>query len=411
MRHPIPTAVAAAALSAGLLAGCGNPAPVTPASSAAATPASPSVTPSAVHTSPAARTSPTAVPGNPPGFTPLSFTAISATHWWVLGSVPCGARECPVIETTTDGGATFTRLPAPGGPFGPGLNSPPAAANIRFADPEDGWVFGPRLYDTHDGGRTWSEFSMLGQVTDVEPGLGAVFATVMMQLPCADHGTCTSADEMPNLWYDPSPARDAWGIDAAAGVVTEGLAVHGHSVWVVNSMSTRDGPAIGTGLLHSADGGSTFAVEPEPIPGIACFYSPASDSVIWSYCSGGHFMFAYRSTDGGAHFSAAATDGTTAPTPDGFPNGSTLVAASATVAAAASDLPGGSLIRTTDGGATWTVVQRPPDQAGTWYLIGFTTPQAGYALWQHGGASYRASAAQLWHTTDGGATWSPVTIR
>jgi hypothetical protein len=45
---------------------------------------------------------------------------------------------------------------------------------------------------------------------------------------------------------------------------------------------------------------------------------------------------------------------------DGFPNGSMLVAASAAVAVAASDLPGGSLIRTTDSGVTWTVVQRLP---------------------------------------------------
>jgi hypothetical protein len=32
----------------------------------------------------------------------------------------------------------------------------------------------------------------------------------------------------------------------------------------------------------------------------------------------------------------------------------------------------------------------------------------GYALWEHGAATYRASTAHLWHTTDGGAAWSPV---
>lgn len=76
---------------------------------------------------------------------------------------------------------------------------------------------------------------------------------------------------------------------------------------------------------------------------------------------------------------------------------------------AASDLPGGPLIRTIDGGATWTVVQRPPDGSGTWALIGFTTPQVGYALWQHQKASYPASTGQLWRTANAGATWSPVT--
>jgi len=64
----------AAVLAAGSLAGCGEP--VGPVSAA---PSRPSV---------------------PPGFVPLAFTAISATHWWVLGSVPSGRRDRPVIVTT-----------------------------------------------------------------------------------------------------------------------------------------------------------------------------------------------------------------------------------------------------------------------------------------------------------------------
>lgn len=178
----------------------------------------------------------------------------------------------------------------------------------------------------------------------------------------------------------------------------------------MNSMSTRDGPALGTGLLHSADGGSRFALEPEAIPGIACSYSPVSDTVVWSYCSGGHFMYAYLSGDAGAHFTAVGPAQPGRTTPDNYPNGSTLQAASPTTAVAASDLPGSPLIRTTDRGTTWTVVQAPPDSSGTWSVIGFTTSEDGYALWEHPGATYRTSTAQLWHTTDGGATWSPVKI-
>jgi photosystem II stability/assembly factor-like uncharacterized protein len=78
------------------------------------------------------------------------------------------------------------------------------------------------------------------------------------------------------------------------------------------------------------------------------------------------------------------------------------------MAVAASDLPGNPLIRTIDGGTTWSVVQAPPDTSGTWSLIGFTTPEDGYALWEPGGATYRTSAAQIWHTTNSGANWSPV---
>jgi hypothetical protein len=298
-------------LAAGLLAGCGAPARPAAASLPTATPSRPPPT-SAV------------TPSLPPGFVPQAFTAISATHWWVLGSVPCGARDCPAIVATTDAGAAFQPLPAPGGRFGPGLNSPPAAGNIRFADSADGWAFDPGLYATHDGGRHWTAISVPGRVTDLEPGLGEVFAVVTPPSPpCARTGTCTSSTPAPRLWRA-QPSSDHWSADPAAG------------------RFAAAGP-----------------IQP-------------------------------------------------APTPDGYPNGSTLEAASPTTAVAASDLPGNPLIRTTDQGTTWSVVQAPADSTGTWSLIGFTTPEDGYALWEHGAATYQASTAQLWRTTDGGASWSPV---
>lgn len=385
----------AVVLAAGLLAGCSGPGPLAPAGSAAPSP-------SRSLPAPAVTARPTS------GFVPESFTAVSPSRWWVLGSVPCGSRECPGILATADGGATFRRLPAPGGPFGPGWRSPPAAGGIRFADPRDGWVFGPALYATHDGGRHWTRIALPGQVTGLEPGLGVVFAIVSPPTPrCATAGTCTGSTPAPQLWRA-SPSGDRWNADPAAGAVSTGLATRGRSVWVIDSMSTRDGPAIGTHLLHSADGGSGFAPEPGVIPGIACSYSPASDTVVWSYCSGGHFMYAYRSADAGAHFTAAGPGETVRATPNGYPNGSSLEAASATTAVAADGSPGGPLIRTIDAGRTWRVVQAPPDGSGTWSLIGFTTPEDGYALRTHDGATYRTTTASLWHTTNGGKTWAPV---
>jgi len=378
---------AAAVLAAGSLAGCGEPAGPVSAGPVSAAPSRPSV---------------------PPGFVPLAFTAISATHWWVLGSVPSGRRDRPVIVTTTDGGVTFRSMPAPGGRFGPALDSPPAAGSIRFADPSDGWVFGPALYVTHDGGRRWTAISVPGQVTDLEPGLGEVFAVITPPAPrCSATGTCTSRTPAPQLWRA-RPSSDRWTADPAAGGVAGALAVHGDSVWLINTLSTRDGPAAGTGLLHSADGGGQFAVEPEPIPGIGCSYSPATDAVLWSYCSGGHFMLAYLSADAGAHFASIGPGEGQRATPDDYPNGSTLEAASAATAAAASDLPGSPLIRTVNGGATWHAVQAPPDGTGTWSLIGFTTPEVGYALWEHQTGTYSTNTARLWRTTTAGATWSPV---
>jgi hypothetical protein len=250
---------------------------------------------------------------------------------------------------------------------------------------------------------------MPGEVTNLEPGLGEVYAVVSPPSPsCARNGTCTGTTGAPQLWRT-LPSSDDWSPDPAAGAVGDGLAVHSQSVWVENSTATADGPALGIGLLHSTDGGDHFVLEPEAIPGIACSYSPVSDSVVWSYCSGGHFMFAYLSTDAGAQFAAVGPSGPTQTTPNNYPNGSTLEAATPTTAVAADDLPGSSLIRTTNSGATWSAVQAPPDGTGTWSVIGFTTPEDGYAFWAPADKDDTTSTAQLWRTIDAGASWSPVT--
>jgi hypothetical protein len=165
---------AATALATGFLAGCGEAAHP---GSGTARYDSLSIAPRPAMTAPATPLS--ATPSGTtavPGFVPLSFTAVSATDWWVLGSVPCRSRDCPAI-VTTDGGATFQPRPAPGGPFGRGLDLPAAARSIRFADSSDGWAFGPALYATHDGGRHWTAISMPGAVTELAPGLGEVFAS------------------------------------------------------------------------------------------------------------------------------------------------------------------------------------------------------------------------------------------
>jgi photosystem II stability/assembly factor-like uncharacterized protein len=342
-----------------------------------------------------------------PAFVPLSFTAVSVSHWWVLGAVPCGARDCLSVKTTTNGGATFRSLPAPPVTFAPGAM--PAPWSIRFADAQDGWVFGPKLYATHDGGLRWTAIRMPGVVAQLQPGLGRVYAAVVPASPrCAETGTCSARTPRPQLWRT-LPSGNHWTADRAAGAVSGELAVHGTSVWVVNAMLTRDGYALGSRLLHSANAGSTFTLEPQPITGIYCEYSPVSDSFLWAYCSGGHFMFPYVSSDGGAHFTAVGSQ-TARITPVGYANGSGLVPASASTAVAASDLSvpkvGDPLIRTTDEGARWKIVAAQPTRNGQWLLIGFTTPKVGYAFWQSSAHGY--ATASLWRTIDAGAKWTLV---
>ena len=271
----------------------------------------------------------------PAGFVIESFTAVSPSRWWLLGTVPCAAKLCPEIAATADAGASFTTMPAPGGAYRTSQATPPVSS-IRFADPADGWVFGPKLYATHDGGRHWTAVDLPGHVTALEPGLDRVFATVDPRTPpCYSTGTCDESTPGAQVWRS-TPGSNRWAVDAAAGYASAGLAVHGMSVWVMNSIATKDGPAIGTRLLYSADGGDHFVTQPQPVTGVACDYQPVSNQVLWAYCSGGHFMFVYRSTDSGAHFTE--TQDSQTPNANNCPNGSQLAAATETTAVAACNL-------------------------------------------------------------------------
>jgi hypothetical protein len=326
----------------------------------------------------------------------------------VLGFARCGSRECPKIATTTDAGASFQSLPAPGGRF----KLVPAASGIAFANSRDGWVFGPRLYATHDGGRHWKAISIPGTVTQLEPGSDEVFAVVQPPEPaCYKTGSCTRRTTPKAPLWRVAPASDAWRRDPAtvAHGASVGLGVHGRSIWVIDTETSRDGLAVGSGLQHSADDGAHFALEPGRRFGIPGFYFPVSNKIVWVYTSGGHFMFAQRSTDAGAHFRPVGPLSYSKTTPNNYPNGSSLKPASSRTAVAASDLPGHSLIRTLDAGATWRVVHAPLDRRGFWGVIGFTTPNVGYALWTDPGPPAAKNSTQLWRTKNAGATWSPVT--
>lgn len=345
----------------------------------------------------------------PAHFQPWSFTATSATHWWILGSSSCGiSQRCLVVVTTADGGARFSMVGSIGVPFPatqPEVDA--VVTQVRFANPTDGWAFGSSLYATQDGGRTWAQVSIPGRVTQLEPGVGQVYAVVTP--PCGT--ACTSPSQPAAALWRTSPTSNDWTLDPAAPAVSIGLAVHGRSVWVMDTMDSPDGPAIGTGLLHSTDGGNHFALEPQSVPGIECSYSPVSTTVVWAYCSGGHFMFAYRSTDAGAYFTRSGgtvSEQTITHPLLQLPNGSTLRAATATVAVVGGVIAGDPLDRTDDGGAVWQVVQPALTSTGTWRVIGFTTPTVGYAFWRQdtGGVTQ----VELWRTADGGATWSQVPI-
>lgn len=113
-------------------------------------------------------------PAAPSGFSAESTTFVSPASGWVLGTVPCPpSPSCelatrPVLIRTNDAGRSWTRAPLPADD---NVNS------VRFANPEDGWVWatnsfvvrtgGPDLWATHDGGLRWHPTTLPGASSSV----------------------------------------------------------------------------------------------------------------------------------------------------------------------------------------------------------------------------------------------------
>lgn len=334
-------------------------------------------------------TQPAAAPG-PTTFDPFSFTAVSLQIWWLLGSIPCDvAQRCPEILRTTDGGAHFEQLAVPDFGWVPnGIMD----SGLRFADPSHGWIFGPGLWSTDDGGSTWIQQQVSGTVTDVEAADGEAYA-----LLCP-----TGAASCPTMeLLRTAVAGGSWSVVNLPAPLFggSGLAVQGDAVFVMNGTNDQQGDQ-GSSLLVSTNGGRTFAVEQsECTPGLDGHVQPAitGGGVLWESCPTGMEAQGKQSDDYGETWHALASD-------DEFSNGLSFAAVSATTALVWPVPPTGGLALTTDGGRTLhSAFQGPAGSVLLW--VGYSDPSRAYLLIATNTAPY---GGQLWESNDGGATWAQV---
>jgi hypothetical protein len=328
-------------------------------------------------------------PRVPPEFSPLSFTAVSDSHYWLLGLVRCGSSRCWSIARTTDGGRSFAAVPAP--PLPVSGTTP----YLRFADTRDGFAFVPGVggafYATHDGGATWRRLRF-GTVFGFATGGGNVYLLT---------GRCTQQRCVDYRFRRARVSAGAWTATplpfTPEGPVAD-LAAHGADVWLLATPAA--GPYGRHDLLaRSRDGGRSFVTGPGPCyPGLGGTVAPTSPGVLWAVCPTGMLAGASRSTDGGISFARLHTPP--------LVNSTQLAAASDDTAVLAGNGAGSRLVRTIDGGSTWHRV-RTPGRVVFAPFIGFTDARVGAALVQTNNTPRFA----LWRTTDGGATWSTVPIR
>ena len=178
-------------------------------------------TPRPEHAS--AMPTPTALPAVPANFAVSSVTFVSTTTGWVLGQAgtpgQCGPPNpdiCTSVAATGDGGAAWHGVPAPvAGPPDGGAG----VSQLRSLDGLSGWAFGPQLYATHDGGKTWARIPTHGmRVTDLETVNGLAFA---VWARCTGAGADFAANCTSFSLYSSAAGGDSWApVPGMTGLTT-----------------------------------------------------------------------------------------------------------------------------------------------------------------------------------------------
>ena len=339
-------------------------------------------------------TSPDVIPAD---FQPLSVTFVSANMGWVLGSdLGCGSDPCPaIVVRTLDGGRTWTRIAAPPTSldFAGDFQAGGGVSGLRFADPLDGWAFGPGLWATHDGGLTWKQLTIPGlpggAVAALEASAGAV------QVVAYDGNTTFRIASSP-------VSSAAWQLSAlkvpvGAGPVPEvQLVLQGQTGWVLENDRVVTAGARLVGSIWQAwqppcldvQGSATLAAANDRELNAVCEFG------VWGPAPGGQQGdHLYRSSDGGQTFVETGPQ-LSVSGPIAAPSTSTIVAG------------GGQsqIVVSVDGGLTWNAASLPAESTSFYVgYLGFTTATQGVLITSDSG-----SRTQLLMTRDGGHTWTPV---
>jgi hypothetical protein len=356
-----------------------------------------------------------AAPGYlPPGFQPSSVTWDSTRTGWIIG--PAGTAGhcananpdiCTSVARTDDGGQTWQGLPAPDAGRPDGADG---VSGIRFLDGVNGWAFGPELWSTHNGGKSWARVAAGGRrVTDLETAGNrayALFAQCSGSNPASFAAACTSYTLM-----TVTAGSDQW---TPVGTATSGLTDQGAATGAMITLTGTTGYlAAPDGTLYSGPLGGSWAKagtlpcrpgtpQASGLPGDA-LVALAGQTELVTVCRGSTAAAApavYTSGDSGATWTTAGS--WTAASAPGQP---------ASVAGTST----GTLLLATDqgiyllpkGASQWQAsgaagTQAPP---GGFSYVGMTTSEQGVAL------AADASLHEIWMTADGGLTWQARAIK
>jgi len=367
-----------------------SPSPTpTPTPSATAKP-KPTSTPTAKPTPKPTSTSsiPPATGPAPAHFTPVDFSFLGHSVGWALGK-HCPGECGPVMARTTDQGRTWHQSTVPAG-----TSASPDVANaisrVRFGNLENGWVFGPALHATHDGGKTWRAVDLGGEVWTLEEAKSTTWAIVK---GCAAGG-CRF------YLYVAAQDSDAFAQRAVLPYAGEGtlqLVRHeGSTAWIATK-----GPSVPR-LWRTTNAGYSWTEVADPCAafgdGSDQFLSRVDASRVWMLCSadagaGSQTKYVFHSTDGGRHWGSRS---------EGPRSGLAVDFVALSAQTALLSTTHGGLRRTTNGGITWSTVAPDCCDAG----FGKIESVNSYDVWAIG-----VGANAIFRSGDRGASWASYGFR
>ena len=397
-------------------------------------------TTSTTTTAPAAATSTTSPPGSPTpatatlaphstvsgppggpvpaGFVAASVTFITDQQGWVLGNAPCPAQPCTSILRTTNGGASWSGIPAPRAMLYGGVDDPAAISQLRFADPLDGFADGEGLWSTHDGGATWQRQSTVAGIT-------AAFVSAIAPTPAGVYALVSGTDPRggPDSHYRLARGDARTGVFtviADLGIDTQPgqLAASGSVVYL-----TVDQDVNGVGGNLARVVGTSVTKTPLPSPsGDACGPLAASTpTALLLKCGGGVAAGSMGSrslvgsVDGGRTFRRLPDPGHGG----GYDDSGIADAGNGYAVIGTSSILQAALLSTSDGGKTW---QASLTLTGEQYSdgfgdLGFEDATHGVVIVDPAAAAseqspygYPATTGEgtLYRTTNRGVTWARI---
>jgi photosystem II stability/assembly factor-like uncharacterized protein len=371
-----------------------------------------------------AKTTPagTASPANTvaPAYTSLLSTSwVDAASGWVLGAKPCANGTCAGLARTTDAGQQWQALPSPAARIQDGsvdCSTQSCVSQVSFASASIGYLYGPALLMTTDGGLSWH--AQPGPQTETLTIAGGevyrvTYASTGCPGPCqpalqeAAVGSANWRTLMGRL-AEPDRSDSAQIVASGPDVL---VAIYGSLAGPVRAQAV---------VYRSTDGGSTWRQIADPCNGLGPSGPKQEEDLIdLADAPGGPVVglcaphnitttFVITSADGGATWRATDAD------PRGQFLGVVAAARPATIAVATAAVSGNGtdaarLLVTTDGGQHWVTAATDtqdlaignPIISSAPAFLEFESSLSGHWLGDPHG---------IWSTTDGGLQWTRTAV-